>query len=227
MKERPIIFSTEMVKAILEGQKTKTRRPIKPRKPFLLQCLYYGIHPGGGYWGSDVDPFTNNIPFADDHGFYCPYGQVGDGLWVRETWNYLVARPVWFGPGEDDWDYDSEECDYIPKAQDNTAGTICYYADDRDQCKWWRPSIHMPRWASRIDLEITDIRVEPLREINEVDAIAEGCSLPEEYSELLKTMFKQPHRQVFIDMWNELFGKKYPWDTNPWVWVIEFKRIKP
>ena len=154
MKERPILFSAPMVRAILDGRKTMTRRILTER-----------------------------------HGEYCPYGHPGDFLWVRETF------------------YNSR--------MDNSMPTH-YRADNQDEDFQliWNPSIFMPRWASRILLEITAVRVERLQKISEDDARAEGVS-PETvgpFSELWDSINRKPGRT---------------WADNPFVWVIEFKRIKP
>ncbi|MBN1535215.1 MAG: hypothetical protein JW908_00680 [Anaerolineales bacterium] len=204
MKERPIIFSPEMVKAILDGRKTQTRRVIKPQP---LNADYWTEHNNTGHFY----PNTNAIPPVLRSTY-----QVGDHLWVREKWNYIVAQPVCYGAGEDDWDYEGVECEFIPKSQEEARGVICYFADDPGDCKWWRPSIHMPLWASRITLEVTGVRVEKLQQINGYDACAEGI-IPSDPGSPIRN---------FADYWDSLNGKKYPWGSNPWVWVIQFERIK-
>lgn len=168
MKEHPIIFSTEMVRAILEGRKTQTRRIVKPQpEQWVSQAGYSWFTPKGeiSFRGDTANgPAEYSIPLRY---------QRGDRLWVRETWQLLMPCVVSFGPGEDDWDWESEEADAI-YAEKPEIGTLCYKADDPNACKWWRPSIHMPSWASRITLEVTSVRIERLQDISEDDAKAEG-----------------------------------------------------
>ena len=175
VKERPILFSGEMVRAILDGRKTQTRRVVKPQPP-----------PLGG--------FVKN-----------PYGQPGDRLWVRETW--------------------ALDDKYYYRA-DGAVG---------DRCGKWKPSIHMPRAASRITLEITGVRVERLQEITISDIYAEGA-ITDEWLEWRDDVSGvgmpagsriENERDVWEKLWDSINGKTYPWKSNPWVWVIEFKRIKP
>lgn len=162
LKERPILMSAPMVRAILEGRKTQTRRVAK---------------------------ITSR----------CPHGVPGDRLWVRET------------------------CERRPFCAGSKAICVAYSADGEsvldpvgfDYSCWWKrgeklPSIFMPRWASRITLEVTGVRVERVQEINQVDALAEGTQGKHSYAEL----------------WDSLNAKRgFGWDTNPWVWVLEFKRV--
>ena len=175
MKDKPISFSTDMVKAVLEGRKTMTRRVITPQP---------GNHPNDeGYLSAIM-----NSPY-----------QVGDILWVKETW---CPQMNIFG-------------------QDMQDRTPFYKADDdKLPCSHrWRPSIHMPRWASRIALEVTDVKVERLQEITEEDAIKEG----------LRDTFNQqtfyPATYNFETFWASIYGKE-SWESNPWVWVTSFKRVR-
>ena len=173
MKERPILFSGPMVRAILDGKKTMTRRVVKPQPvspPPLLEC-------------------------------YRRYGEPGDRLWVRETF-----RPY---DGEDD-----SECG---------RRSIEYRADHPDSPRYkdmpWRPSIFMGRKESRITLEIVSVRLEKLQEITEADCIREG--IEENFDG--DTFY--PRGYYFKELWDSINGKKYPWESNPWVWVIEFKKL--
>ncbi len=205
MKERPILFNSEMVRAILEGRKTQTRRVVKPQPcgGWAFDGVYGKItshHPQRGKFGAFLRRGVGT-PWPELGILPCPYGSPGDRLWVRETFFSFRHAGVF-----------------------STASRIVYRADysgqeDEDyatECHGWKPSIHMPRWASRITLEITDIRVERLQEISEKDAIAEGVvACPDmgitavgEYSLL----------------WESINGKG-SWDENPWVWVIEFRRL--
>ncbi|EOE3926636.1 hypothetical protein ACRS7J_16560 [Pseudomonas aeruginosa] len=223
MKERPILFNDQMVRAILEGRKTVTRRVMKPQPDFL---------------GSMVDP---NTPFKTlDAGLHaritCPYGEPGDRLWVRETWtdvNMCGAPALAYRADEDIRDlmeepgflddrgafnYDDPRVKPYPFA--------CWYAE-LDQARW-RPSIHMPRWASRILLEITAVRIERLQDISEKQALAEGVELEGEgvcWAGAAGTASDSPV-ESFRLLW-ELINGAGSWSANPWVWVVEFKRVTP
>lgn len=185
-KERPILFSAEMVRAILDGRKTQTRRTVKLNQAGRVQR-------GKQQWHID-DP---NAALA------CPYGQPGDRLWVRETW----------APGATQTMYRAGcSPDYLPP-------------DGK-----WRPSIHIPRWASRITLEITGVRVERLQDISEDDARDEGI----EDGGCLNCGEREPcecsspvpdARDSFAHLWQSINGPD-SWDVNPWVWVVEFRRAK-
>ncbi len=176
MKERPILFSAPMVAAILAGEKTQTRRVMKPQ-PAL----------GAPWRGWIVDPEAMDIPSA-----MCPYGITGDRLWVREA--HLV-----------------------------TAGGRIYYKADHPDLVNCRPSIHMPRQFSRITLEITCVRVQRLQEITEADALAEGMET------IPVGTATWSNRQSFQVLWGKINGGRdgCDWDSNPWVWVIEFERVQP
>ena len=185
MKEHPILFSTEMVQAILECRKTQTRRIFKGttehREPY--NTTYLERWRGDNGWKQ-----------------ICPYGRVGDRLWVRETWRV------------------------------NAKGGINYKAEDGNS--WigrWKPSIFMPRWASRITLEITGIRVESLQDITDGDVDKEGYIWNElgtiEGISFPKSDTKSPAQRAYKSLWNKINGKKHSWESNPWVWVIEFKKI--
>jgi hypothetical protein len=207
MKERPILFSAPMVRAILEGRKTQTRRVVKPTMTAPRVALLR------------MEPWViDGVQEVDDHGlpcwvgfhpdypgeakwFSCPHGGVGDRLWVCETWC---------------------ECD------GDTGRSIAFRADDWADCPAdngrWRPSIFMPRWASRFLLEITDVKVEQVQDISEADAIAEGVtptSAGDGYP------FVMSARMNFVDLWDDINGERIgcSWGDNPWVWAITFKRI--
>ena len=178
MKERPIIFNAEMVRAILDGRKTQTRKIIK--------------FPIG--WDYDENEFRKGI-------VKCPYGQPGDRLWVRETFRVRHFGSV-------------KHCDYKSDGgPDKFSGKL----------KWRHPA-HMLRWASRITLEITDVRVERLQEISEEEAQKEGTILPLQNTSIAGA-FKS-HKRQFAVLWNSL-NKTHRWQDNPWVWVIMFKRLTP
>jgi len=214
MKERPILFSGAMVRAILDGRKTVTRRMAKPvRHPDL---------------GNIYAPGTLVLEKEPQHVIdrACPFGQPGDRLWVRETWQGPLvssdeqeADPSWF---KDMKRYQNPaHCTY------RASGDSCEHFDpDDNYCCNWRPSIHMPRWASRILLEVTDVRVERLQDITYEQAVAEG--IHRDHRMWFATdedgiAHKYP-QSAFRDLWISTGGD---WDTNPWVWAIEFKRIQP
>lgn len=221
MKERPILFNGEMVRAILEGRKTQTRRVMKPTKTnekYIFNHEAFKRYKFDHMWHDLKDRFcaffktgpVEESKFGFAESFECPYGQPGDRLWVRER--FLLHQPF---TGDIDND--------LGKAH------AMYYADDnpryRDKDKW-RPSIHMPRWASRITLEITGVRVDRLQDISEPDAIAEGIheDIGGKYQ---KAMGNGPYcdfaRQAYQFLWQDINGAE-SWAANPWVWVIEFKK---
>ncbi len=213
MKERGIIFSAPMVRAILENRKTMTRRickkaslPMKDEEPAFAVCA--ARESGWIAWFGIPDPeieeFTKK---AYAHGFPCPYGQPGEHLWVRETWQ------IEFHSGFHDIRYKADNAIVDP-------GTDIYKIENR-YCWKWRASIYLPRWASRILLEITDVRVERLQEISEEDAIKEGMC-PIHAREVGCPGSEQGPIDDFAELWDSL-NKKFPWSSNPWVWCISFK----
>lgn len=210
MKERPILFSGSMVKAIIEGRKTQTRRIVKPQPPLRVTSLYgHGIN-GYELEDSEARPLHKFGFQGEEHNdvWTCPYGQPGDRLWVRESWQTVTC---WQEYGA--WLRDESE--FEPKAGD----LVAYRATEKDPSALrWRPSIHMPRWASRILLEIVSVRVERLNDISDDDAIEEGVSISPPASE-----WDFPKRR-YQELWESINGKG-SWDKNPWVWVIEFKVI--
>lgn len=204
MKERPIIFSGSMVRAILEGRKSVTRRLVKP-----IGCINVD---GGG------TPFTQRwdegeqVNWRRDVPRPC---DVGDRLWVRETFR-LVAFEHVDGNVSCAVDYRAgENTDLNPRLR----GGVELFDERTD----WRPSIFMPRWASRITLEVTGVRVERLQDISEEDARAEGLQLPP----AVVTTAPDAGRKAFARLWDRINGKRAPWASNPWVWVLEFKRVQP
>lgn len=202
MKERPILFSGDMVRALMDGRKTQTRRVVKlPRKDGVGDNRYV---------------FTDSE--GKDRFIDCPYGEPGDRLWVRETWA--------------DVDYESREDGMVC-----TRTATIYRADGvglgefgPDEIKW-RPSIFMPRLASRITLEITGVRVQRLQDISEEDAIAEGIHYDEamkgyQVGDGMSGIFyhgRNP-RISYRDLWDSINGE-LSWELNPWVWVVEFRRV--
>lgn len=217
-KERPILFSGPMVRAILDGRKTQTRRVVKLRDPTAT----YSCFDDEG-WPLSADEY------GQWHKDSCPYGQPGDRLWVRETWA-AYTTPSHEYPG----DCDVIEC--APKDMQEQYGTTrhdCIYQADEGLYGPWRPSIHMPRWASRITLEITDVRVERLNEISEADAVAEGALPSDQWptaspfdSPALMAQYGPAAKQCFQSLWESINGEG-SWAANPWVWAITFKRVQP
>ena len=208
MTDRPILFSAPMVQAILDGRKTQTRRAVKPQPAGEIRRGEPDFNHwiDTKYWERQNQKENRGI---GTRGFACTYGQPGDRLWVRETWMDLQGTGIEIVTGS------RERYAY---GADTLRGS---YGDDQRKCYGlkWRPSIHMPRAASRITLEITSVRVERLRACNEVDAIAEGapwaaCGTPQEGS----------HKAGFAQLWEQINGHG-SWEANPWVWVIEFRRL--
>lgn len=200
MKERPILFSGPMVRAILDGRKTMTRRVMKPQP----QVYYSPTEP-------EVQRMKwRGVKYRPASCAPCPYGQPGDRLWVRETWG-LVETPLIGAIYKTDWvQDDSGERDGWWRGDHFHEGDI-----------EWKPSIHMPRWASRITLEITDVRVERLKDITVEDAQAEGVT------PLGVEGDGRRWRAAFREPWDSINARRgYGWTANPWVWVISFKSIK-
>ena len=218
MKERPILFSAPMVRALLEGRKTQTRRVVKspsnivddqvhkvvsaPHYEHGMPGQFVALNAIGGIASKAFSPLS----------FSCPYGVPGDRLWVRETiWHH--ARN---GRG-------------LP---DHDCGGWCYAANGSPESGWKRiSSIHMPRWASRLTLEITNIRVERVQEISEEDARAEGvlgesveCDVAADPPGQIA--FVTRYRQPYMRLWDSINGVG-SWVSDPWVWAITFKAVKP
>lgn len=206
--ERGMIFNAEMVRAILDGRKTQTRRPIKWKQTRFTEI---GEREDGSKW-----PWSEDAEHAFDFWHPCPFGSVGDRIWVRETFQ----GPLFDFDLMDSYCKDStpfEKSEFCVYKADGVPAPEFYDADDELHC-CWRPSIHMPRWASRILLEITDVRVERLKSISDRDALREGCSAADMRS-------GDCVADVFARLWASIYGSD-SWNANPWVWVIEFKRVE-
>ena len=202
-KERPILFSGPMVRSILEGRKTQTRRIVKLKR-------HDGFEVGPNYEGE-------HWPVRGGDRMPCPYGKPGDRLWVREK-----SRVASVTTGNRAW-YSLDYADgggsgvipgeipgkWFPEMSHNIDGSIR-----------WKPSIHMPRWASRITLEITGVRVERLQDISEADAIAEGVECCSGW-----IGHAGEPRRIFCDLWKSINGAE-SWAANSWVWVVEFRRCE-
>lgn len=195
MKEHPILFKGEMVRSILEGRKSQTRRVVKPQldKPLshLAGAWFTHYWMSGGMW-NDAGKIAK-----------CPYGQVGDYLWVRET----------FAQYPDGFVFKADFPD------DGFGSGIVNLKTGETYPLVWKPSIHMPRKASRIELEITSVRIERVQEITPADAFAEGVR-----STFLHQAPDWIDVDAFRDLWEKInFSRGYGWISNPWVWVVEFK----
>ncbi|HCD9835147.1 hypothetical protein QK382_18415 [Pseudomonas aeruginosa] len=204
MKERPILFTGPMIRAILEGRKTVTRRAVKDT----------------GFYAIDAAIHGNEVALREREALStrCPFGQPDDRLWVREAWaadaqvdaiaprDLSQGEPIWYPA---DFSVRQTGCSMISKGRG-------------------RPSIHMPRWASRILLEITAVRIERLQDISEKQALAEGVELEGEgvcWAGAAGTASDSPV-ESFRLLW-ELINGAGSWNANPWVWVVEFKRVTP
>lgn len=212
MKERGIIFNSEMVRAILDGRKTQTRRIVK------------NVMPDNGMWlkkpTKTRSGTTTHVLDAPKYNL-CPLGKAGDHLWVRETWMPDAPRDGTWGDVEFYGCKDSQ-LSMIPEHFRKSEYCIHRASWDGDELVGWTPSIHMPRWASRITLEITDVRVERLNDISNDDAKSEGCWYGRGGGTPDKAL--TPSDQ-FPTLWEEIYGDG-SWSSNPWVWVIEFKKVK-
>ena len=215
MKELPILFRGEMVKAILEGRKTQTRRLVKfpGKKDSKHQLLMHNdmqtVYPmprfGFVFWSGDPGREFSDLAYRDSvDGLRCPYGQPGDRLWVRETWqkhNGLIYA-----------------ADYSRELKKNSIIK-------------WRPSIFMPRWASRITLEVVSVRVERVQDISLDDCLSEGIddkvlAYPGVDRLTLRIMATDQLRHRFGILWDKINAARgFGWDANPWVWAVEFKKV--
>lgn len=211
-KERPILFSGPMVRAILAGKKTQTRRVVMSGARNMQEsgqvCVkrnpdndpwykehVWSVRQRGGVWGD----FTHEQMLAR-----CPYGLAGDRLWVRETWHH------------EDTSCNDHKCGQPTHIYHKATETF-------PESIRWRPSIYMQRWASRITLEIEEVRVEQLHQITEEDAQAEG--LEQEFIAGYTTSGRAAWPR-FVELWDSINKERgFGWKSNPWVWVIEFRRI--
>lgn len=229
MKSRPILFTGEMVRALLAGTKTQTRRIIKPQPPIGVKVQFAPIYCGPDMENDPRPMLAWRIPgWMDVKTRLCPYGQIGDQLWVRETWCRLTEIEP--SPG-------SEECQTKTyyAATETEPVMLCdgdgFSATRKDggERSPWKPSIHMPRALSRISLEITDVRVQRLQEISEGDAKAEGCTetqITEWRGRPDPSMKWGSHRESYRKLWDEINGSG-GWDLDPWVWALTLRRVTP
>ncbi|MEE9312197.1 MAG: hypothetical protein V3V10_07255 [Planctomycetota bacterium] len=243
--ERGIIFSPRLAQETHDGIKTKTRRVLLPQPPSIdavrkLSGTDFAIYKPDGmdHWGVCGPVWAvRNLMNIESPTWNCPYGKVGDRLWVREAWRILgwhEGEPLLIqyrdgshraeSDGEwsenyEDWsirmyEQSSDDC---AKANVPLVDDVYQPEDGKDLPTRWRPSIHMPRWCSRTLLEITDIRVERVSQISNEDALAEGI-------ERLST--DEPPREIFFELWDSINKKRgYGIDTDPWVWAITYRRV--
>lgn len=223
MKERGMIFNAEMVRAILDGRKTQTRRTVKPQPD------------------EDGLAKVTNGPWVDtsERNYRCPFGDVGDRIWVRETWG-VVSHELDEDGRIQPWmpDRPATAIHEMPFGNGYYSGHAIYAADGdftwgdddgyEDGRSCWMPSIHMPKAASRILLEITDVRVERLNAISEENAAAEGVAQFRggfwKHYQPGWTQHQLSARGSFVTLWKSIYGEE-SWQSNPWVWVIEFKVV--
>ncbi len=215
MKERPILFSAPMVRAILSGSKSQTRRVVKPQP--TEGGLEWWATACGGDFAAWQDPLLLLDEHSEDGGpcqRQCPYGQPGEKLWVRETWMDLLGTGIERKTG------DHGRYAY---AADTPPGS---YGDDQRKAYGlkWRPSIHMPRAASRITLEVTGVRVERLQDISETDAVAEGARPTLAPLDTVRLGAVGTAKEGFRQIWESINGPS-SWDANPFVWVVSFRRM--
>lgn len=212
MKEKPILFSGPMVRSILDGRKTQTRRVIK--HPHLTSENEFDPYNGSGAMDDfDCGFVFYTVPKCGDRiAVKCPYGEAGDRLYVRETW---WDNCPGYGPDKSQLYY---RADGIPDFEGEEAEIR------------WSPSIHMPRWASRITLEIISVHVQRLTDIDEEDCLREGILMHDgRYGvgdDYFRYFYKNPIA-AFAELWDSINGKTYPWELDPWVWVVEFKIVTP
>lgn len=203
-KERPILFSGSMVKAILEGRKTHTRRIVKPQPANIIPFI-----------GADNNPTHEfgacyEYPTVINKHVCCPYGQPGDRLWVREAFGSKI-RSVGGTPHES-----------IAYRATEPDAAYCYDCNGNELPMKWKPSIHMPRKYCRILLEIVSVRVERLNSISADDCRKEGCDGG--HGAIPGYLYSALPQEHFRHLWRDINGDE-SWDLNPWVWVVEFKRV--
>ncbi|EIX9657121.1 hypothetical protein ML100_004118 [Klebsiella pneumoniae] len=204
--ERGMIFNGEMVRALLDGRKTQTRRIVKGTDGAVKFCKEWNINGEEVFVVLGEKDHTGMNPVLG--AISCPFGAVGDRIWVREAFRVHsratdVATLVYKASERNSW---TEQTRRVPVA-------VCNKPATREK---WTPSLHMPRWASRILLEITGVRVERLRSMSQDDARAEG---------VIAASGPMEAGLAFRELWDSIYGEE-SWKANPWVWVIEFKRVE-
>lgn len=225
-KEHPILFSADMIRALLNGSKTQTRRPLKgvngageldyDFRDFPLAALDRVWFDGKN--GEAVFECQIAVDDTSDYRVRCPFGKPGDRLWVRETWREKAwSKADFTKAGLSERPYVDSGIDYYGE----TLKAVFRADGDHQYFRPWKPNIHMPRWASRLTLHITDIRIEQIQDITEEDAAAEG----------VRWGTYEPHecrvcaRGAFMDLWDTIYESRgYGWSVNPWCWIVEFER---
>jgi len=237
MKERPILFSAPMVRALLDGSKTQTRRIVKGQAP---EWATFGaeadIHGREFFMVCGEQEPSGLSPILD--GIYCPYGQPGDRLWVRESHAQVLEVDIPAGrpagpigtmgsPARPDW-----KSRYVYRADGEMPNVQWHHLEDSQPVRW-TPSIHMPRAASRILLEVVSVRVERLNAISSDDCRAEGIRQCDgigtnaQILDLARRMGTHTDEVLrYATLWEQINGAG-SWDANPWVWVVEFNRVAP
>jgi len=228
MRERPILFSGPMIRAILAGTKTQTRRVIRPQPDVPADAKWIDR---GGLWWPCIDTLGRGALDPVGPGIRCPLGEPGDRLWVRETWGIQAslsdpgAPPDHFVAG-------------IQWAADLGAAVKHVHMDQwrtrYERVDPWRPSIHMPRWASRIDLEVVSRRAERVQDISEADARAEGVERVTSVGPMRAMGWRDyaggagflHATDSFRSLWESIHGAG-AWAPDDWVWVVEFRRVRP
>lgn len=212
IKERPILMQGETVRAILEGRKTQTRRVVKHHERYGCPT---GDCPHECQW--QCNEAMNSKGVTDE----CPYGKPGDRLWVREAWWMHDDHRAF---GDVDGNCFDEDGNPVLVNWDASMDEDSRRIGREYGCRK-RPPIHMPRWASRITLEITGVRVERVQSINPHDALAEGADFPHAQECPPDARAVEWYR----DLWDRINGKRdgASWASNPWVWVVDFRRVKP
>lgn len=219
IKERPILFSAPMVRAILEGRKTVTRRAVKGLATSFAVTT-----------AADESPLNSVCWNVGGPIIHCPYGKPGDRLWVRETFYAFGRWETRFSKkkSRDEWHFVDMTIEQFKAYQFEPPQS--YRAGQRGEATpaWWkRPSIFMPRAASRILMEITGVRVERLQDISRSDIRAEGLQCPPGLaSDDVTPNYRDWYPAAWRELWESINGSK-SWAANPWVWVVEFKQVKP
>lgn len=223
MKERPILFSEQRVRALLVGQQTQTRRIMKTQALGPGQDNHEGVHA--------FDVSANHLHgykmmAMTDISYQCPYGKPGDILWVRETWRGPIVPESALAEYErDPTPFRLPEfCQY--RADSNELGHHSMNDTEGEQFGW-QTAIHMPRWASRINLQITGVRAEKIQDISEDDIMAEGVQTDSHFLNNFFTMNmnSESPKEAYRKAWQKQYGAT-SWEVNPWVWVVEFQRVE-
>ena len=229
VKERGILFSDEMVRAILDGRKTQTRRPLIPqprlypshhawacvKDPLHVDAFVGTAAEGSGRGGERQDVWWSEDWCGNLIGEYgsCPFGSPGDRIYVREAFAIVPSSAYRCSTG----------IEQTINPADRDWAAVYRVGFDRSRHFPWKPSIHMPRWASRITLEVKAVRVERVQEIDERDAASEGFENIDGFD---GHPLASPEIELFRRAWNSIYAPNVlGWDKNPWVWVVEFERV--